>query len=284
MSFAASRRLSSSKGVFLAVAALAASTACDPFRPAIREHILEGAQYAHYSRSPVRFSLPATADPNLVLGHLMFRVAGNNPSVLVVAACAYSDDSKEKETCSTEAFQVDVARGYSVSQAPPRAWTQGTPIPGSDSLRDAYGHPRSYDLPRITVDSRNAESETIGWKFRGNSYNRRNEWITALTFLESGDGRLVLLAGADKRKLPSRGVFFGDAVADGTYGNVTLDIFEGGPDRRVASVDLDCGMASADCMGYITVVSSRWVAIALDRDLSRAILFDFGEQGSPDTK
>jgi len=29
---------------------------------------------------------------------------------------------------------------------------------------------------------------------------------------------------------------------------------------------------------YVTVVNSRWLAVALEKDLTRAVLFDFGAQ------
>jgi hypothetical protein len=92
----------------------------------------------------------------------------------------------------------------------------------------------------------------------------------------SNDGRLVLLAGVDKRKLPGHAVIVGDPVAGGAYGNYTLDIFDSDPGRRIAALNVDCGMASLDCVAYITAGDSRWLAIALARDLSTAILFDFG--------
>lgn len=88
-----------------------------------------------------------------------------------------------------------------------------------------------------------------------------------------------MLAGADRRKLPLRGMFFGGPVSDGAHGNLTLDVYIAGPEREVASVDLDCGMATLDCMAYVTVVNSRWFAIVLQKDLTRAVLFDFGATG-----
>jgi hypothetical protein len=59
---------------------------------------------------------------------------------------------------------------------------------------------------------------------------------------------------------------------------MTLDMFESGPEHEVATVDVDCGITTADCMAYVTVVNSRWLAIALEEDLTKAVLFDFGEQ------
>jgi len=100
----------------------------------------------------------------------------------------------------------------------------------------------------------------------------------------SGDGNLVLLAGADVRKLPSSGMFFGGPVSDGRYGNVTLDAFDWMTQRKLAAADVDCGMATLDCMAYVSVVNSRWLAIALEKDLSRALLFDFGPNRGEDGK
>jgi hypothetical protein len=100
----------------------------------------------------------------------------------------------------------------------------------------------------------------------------------------SGDGNLVLLAGADLRKLPSSGMFFGGPVSDGRYGNVTLDAFDWMTQRKLAAVDVDCAMATLDCMAYVSVANSRWLAIALEKDLSRALLFDFGPNRGKESK
>jgi hypothetical protein len=158
-------------------------------------------------------------------------------------------------------------------------------VPGSLSFRDPLGYTSPYPLAEIDPPgARFGQGNEVGWTFRGKDYFRRGDWITPLFLRASGDGKLVLLTGADKRKLPSSGVFFGGPLSDGAYGNVTLDAFESGPEHEVASIDVDCGMTTLDCTSYMTVVNSRWFAVALEKDLRRAVLFDFGPQGSGETK
>jgi hypothetical protein len=47
----------------------------------------------------------------------------------------------------------------------------------------------------------------------------------------------------------------------------------------LAAVNVDCNRATAQCVGLVSVVNSRWFAIGLAWDLSKALLFDFGHDG-----
>jgi hypothetical protein len=257
---------------WLVGAVLAAVTACNPFRPAFREKVVVGSEYAHYIRFPGSFEPPASADSNFRFDHLSFRIAAANPDQLVVAGCGYPNT---EEVCSSNSFLVDTAHQYAMSKAPNREWEGARPIPGSDSLPNGYRQ-RPPDMPVPITGDGPPGHNVNGFKFLGKEYYHRGDWITALILRPSGDGKLVVLVGADKRKLPSGGVFFGDPVSDGAYGNLRLDVFRAGPEHELAAIDVDCGMATNDCRHYVTVINSRWFAVALEKDLTRAVLFDFG--------
>src|SRR5580698_4007951 len=79
----------------VAIVTLLAATACNPFRPAIREKIVEGRQFAHYLRLSSGFGYPASRQPDFYFDHLTFRVSASSPDVLVVAGCGYIDDLSE---------------------------------------------------------------------------------------------------------------------------------------------------------------------------------------------
>lgn len=176
---------------------------------------------------------------------------------------------------------IDTAHQYTITRAQADDWNKAGPVPGSLSFGDPSGWRPPYPLTVTEIDragSRPEQGNASGWTFRHQDFLSRGDWVTDLFPRASGNGKLVLLVGIDKRKLPTHGVFFGDAVSDGAYGNLTLDLFESSPQNEVAAVDLDCGMASVDCWPYVTIVNSRWFAIALQKNLGRVVLFDFGEQ------
>lgn len=276
MSFGAFNRNNSSKWLLcLAFMATTAETACGQPRSDIQEKILSGAEYAHYLRLTGGFLPPSALHDQANLDHLSVRIPPSSPDLLVVAACGYVDLG---EQCSTNGFLIDTAHDYSIVSAMPNDWEQAKPISGSGNLTDP-NPPYSITPLGVRVNASGAtEGEPTGWTVKGKSYPGRGDWITSLITRASGDGSLVVLAGADKRRLPSRGLFFGDPVSDGAYGYLTLDVFIGGPERKVASLDLECKMATATCRRYVTVIDSRRLILGLTRDLSRVILFDFGPQ------
>jgi hypothetical protein len=249
---------------------LLVSAACNPFAPAYSEKITLGQQFAHNLRFPSPFEYPVSADRNLYFDHLTFRL-GASPNTLVVSACGYPELT---EVCSTNVFLVDIARNYGITRAPLGAWQSATAIPGASNLRDPHGF-TSAPLSRVTSNGF-VSGETVAWTFRGINFPSRGTWVTGLTFMASGDGKLVFIAGVDKRKLPGYAVLVGDPVSGGAYGNYMLDVFDSTPDKKLAAIDVDCRMASLDCMAPVSVVNSRWFAIGLARDLSKAVLFDFG--------
>jgi hypothetical protein len=96
---------------------LASGIACtNPFRPALRETILQGKENAHYLRFPSRFEYPALVDDDGQSRHIMFRIAASTPDILIAAGCDYLNDLKE--SCSSNTFFVDTAHQYAISDAP----------------------------------------------------------------------------------------------------------------------------------------------------------------------
>lgn len=219
-SIAACNQSSSCKApLWVAIVTLLAATACNPFRPAIREKIVEGRQFAHDLRFSSGFGYPASREPDFYFDHLMFRVSRSSPDVLVAAGCGYLH---LKESCSSNAFLVDTAHGYAVNAARSGEWERANSFPGADGLRNPNGYSPPYPLRELASNG----PQSGAYIFREKAFNPRGNWITALILQASGDGNLVLLAGADLRKLPSSGMFFGGPVSDGRYGNVTLDTFD----------------------------------------------------------
>jgi hypothetical protein len=258
--------------------ALSATIACDPFRPAFREKILEGQRFAHYLRFPSGFKYPRDTT-NFNFDHLGFRIA-SSPGILIVAGCGYPD---QDEVFSSNAFLIDTAHEYAIIEAQPGDWQRSTQILGAEGWRS----PREYGPPSpvIRISSTGLESgETSGFKFHDQIYSRRGDWITNLGFNVSANGKLVVLAGVDKRKLPSTGVFLGSPASDGLFGNYTIDVFDADQQLKLAALDVDCNQTSVDCMAYITAVNSRWFAIALARNLSEGLLFDFGPERGKESK
>ena len=96
----------------------------------------------------------------------------------------------------------------------------------------------------------------------------------SLLFVASDDGKLVVLAGVDNRKLPEHG-FLGDPVNAGWYGLVTLDIFDSSPKNHIAAVDLDSRINVNAARARVTLINSRWLAIGLTGDFRKMFLFGF---------
>jgi hypothetical protein len=261
---------------------------CAPFRPAFSETIVQGREFAHYVRFPSDFQPPKSVQGYVYLEHLGFRIAASSPDVLVAAACGYGDDSNE--ICSSNAFLIDTTHQYAVKTATSDEWERAVRVPGANSLRNPVGYALPYRLSMVDAKGTPVVPEellgldTPGWNFRDKNYFRRNDSITSLILGASGNGRLVLLAGVDKRKLPEKGLLFGSAVSDGLYGNFTIDAFDSDPARRIAAVDMDCDRASLGCMAAVTVINSRWFAIALATNLTKAVLFDFEPDREKDSK
>ncbi len=183
---------------------MAVESACNPFRPAIREKVLTGSEYAHYFRFPKAFAPPDALHDQVSLDHLSVRTAASSPDLLVVAGCGYVDLG---EQCSANGFLVDTERGYTVTSAKPNDWEQAIPLPGSDSLTNPTGHRLPLNTAPLGLQVSQAgvsQGEPTGWSFDGNSYYRRGDWIKVVNIQGSADGKLVVLVGADKRTLPPR--------------------------------------------------------------------------------
>jgi hypothetical protein len=219
-------------GIVLA-AALTATGCVNPFRPALRETILQGNQFAHYLRFPWWFEYSVPVGDELQFSHVMFRIAAGKPDTLIAAGCGYLNN--HEESCSANAFLIDTAHQYTITRAQADDWNKAGPVPGSLSFGDPSGWRPPYPLTVTEIDragSRPEQGNASGWTFRHQDFLSRGDWVTDLFPRASGNGKLVLLVGIDKRKLPTHGVFFGDAVSDGAYGNLTLDLFESSPQNE----------------------------------------------------
>ncbi len=255
--------------------------------PPLRVTIVEGQQFAHQIQLPSRFQLSNLGRSEVPFDHYAFRVPSSSPDVLLLAACKFDAVDEHKfqpdvEICSPNAFAVDMARSYAVREVGAPEWKQAIPIVGFLEMNDPYRrtlteqYKKPLDLrPQpIGPDVRNAIYE--GYKYRGKTYLRRGDWITTLGFGDSADGKVVALAGADKRTLPKpTGVFSNDPVAGTSFGTFTLDIFDTTTDRRLVAADVKCNMNVILGLRHASLVNSRWFVISRDGSLQNMVLFDF---------
>lgn len=222
-----------------------------------------------------------------------FRVSRVSPEVLLIAACAYTalpghEWEPRSRVCSPNAFSIDTERGYSVREARVGEWEQSLPMEGEKEMDDPVRRETKRDLakPRflqgIPIDPSQGRggADFEGYTYRGQEFRRRGDWIASLIFASSEDGKLVVLAGVDKRKLPKYG-FLGDTLNGGAYGLVTLDIFDSSPSRRVAALDIDSHINVNVARRRMSLVNSRWLAIGLDVGLRKILLLDFKPLGEP---
>lgn len=271
----------------MAATALALCASCDPSRAPYAEKIIEGKQFAHYLQFPSKFRQPTLPkqtpldpgelEPNFYsFDHLGFRASATSPNVLLVAGCGYFGYATQKEeVCSPNSFSVDTTRQYAIREARPGEWEHASPIPGAGSLRNPVDNkPYPARITRNGLES----GETSGWTYRGQTFlYPRGDDFRGSTIMASADGKLVLLIGVNKRKLPKGGFIVGNATGGGLYGNYTIDVFHSNPQQRIAALDMDCNFASNDCMQTISLANSRWFAVPLANGFSRALLFDFGQ-------
>jgi hypothetical protein len=257
------------------LAACVTLTYCNPFRPLMTETITEGRQYAHYIRFPADFESPS--GPEFTFDHLGFRISADAPGTLVVAKCGYP---LVEEVCSTSAFLIDTAHQYTVVKAGPRDWARATPIAGAGSLLNP-GYKPPFSMFRIS--SNGLESgKTVGWRFGDTEYRSWDRWVTRFVVRPSNDRQLIVEAGVDERKLPKSG-YFGTAESGAFYGNVVIRALNSAQHTLVA-ISIDCQVSSAECMAFTSTINSRWFAVALSGDFRKAVLFDFGEQLSKESK
>jgi hypothetical protein len=232
--------------------------------------VVEGRQFAHDIQLPSRFNRSSEDRGMRRFDRYAFRVAESSPNVLLIKACRYelvAEHSSEVLICSGNTFSIDAESLYSVREVTQSHWDQARPIDGCQEMDG-----RSQDVKRELAKPANMrplpigpEVEKEGYKYRGKEYVRRAKWISALNFVASGDGRLIVLAGYDRHHLFSSGTF-------------TIDIFDADPTRRVAALDLDYRTAVEGHLGRVSVVSSRWVAIGLDfPKLQHILLLDVNE-------
>lgn len=254
--------------------------------------ILEGQQFAHTIRFPSRFETPKGVDRMFAFDQYTFRVSRTSPDVLLVAACAYTTlPGHELEpsirACSPNAFAIDTERGYAVREAKQDEWEHANPITGEKEMRDPYRRnlreemKKPVDQQPMPIDPTFGHGgDYLGYRYRGNEFLRRGDWIVSLSCGDSEDGKLVVLAGVDKRKFPHQEPGLVDsAVNTGLYGLVTIDVYASDPLRHVAAVDLDSHINVNDARRRVSVVNSRWLAIGLNLDLRDMLLFDFKPLG-----
>jgi hypothetical protein len=270
----------------VAIATLALCASCDPLRAPYTEKITVGQQFAHYLRFPSKFRQPilpedtppyaGAVEPRFYFDHLGFRTAATSPDVLLVAGCGYFGYAIQKEVCSPNSFSIDTVRQYAISEARVDEWEGANPFPGAGGLRNPVVN-KPYP-GKITRNGRES-GEISGWRYRGMSYlYPRGDDFRGSAFMASADGGLVLLIGVNKRKLPKAGFVVGDAEGGGLYGNYTIDVFHSSPEQGIAALEMDCNRTSDQCMATISLANSRWFAVPLAIDLSKALLFDFGQE------
>jgi hypothetical protein len=266
-------------GATLAVYSLVIATACGQIG-SLSPAIVEGQQFAHSIQLPSQFRAPSSVKGRLPLlfDHYAFRVAAASPELLLVAACKYVSLS---EICSLNSFQIDTEHGYAVREAGPEEWEHGVPVAGEKEMRNPYRRTLKQELAKpaslqpIPIAPRQGQDDQ-GYKYRGNEYRRRGDWIVSLNFADSDDGKLVVLAGVDKRKFPNQEpALVSSAVDTGLSGLVTIDVFAADPSHRIAALDLDCHTNVNMARRRISLVNSRWLAIGLDPYLQKMLLLDF---------
>lgn len=260
------------------VLAWLATTACGQIGT-INPVIVDGDRFAHSIQFPSRFRVPEHQKGQLPLlfDHYAFRLSHTSTGVLLVAACKAV---KLSEICSLNSFAIDTEHGYGTRQAEAGEWERGVPIeslemdnPIRRTIKQFYAKPAFLRAIPIATGE---EKEFVGFNFRGNEYRRRGDWIGALTFGSSEDGSLVVLAGADKRKLPDpRPAYVDAAVYTIPWGLVTIDVFAADPSHHIAALDLDCHISVNTSRRRVSLVDARWLAIGEDPFLEKMLLLDF---------
>ena len=227
--------------------------------------ITEGQQFAHYVDFPSPFR---AVERNGI--YYSFRIAAAAPNVLYVESC-----EREGEACSINAFAIDAANGYAVREATRGEFLQTEPILALGSnlaMEKESKKPPALQIHPIQPNYPHGEFE--GYEYLGKSYGRRGEWMHVMNFQHSEDGKLITLTSADKRRLPKQG-FLGDPLNAGFFGQYTVEIYDGDPARRLASVDIDCDTNVALSISRASLVNTRWFTIGLDLVQQRMLLFDF---------
>jgi hypothetical protein len=260
-------------------ALLAAMSACaqTATAPKLRETITEGRQFAHYLQFPSGFNIGKPTFTGVLPIHYGFRTAPAAPNLLFVSACEYKDLD---EICSATSFAIDTAHGYAVRPATVNEWQSAKPIEGAAEMDDPFHRTLRKELAQpaalrtIPIDDSGPAHQRIGYLYIGKKYLRRGEWVTtALHFGHSADQRLIILTGADDRayafpKNPQR-------AESNVYGRFSVDIYDSSPDHRIAALDIDCVISVIASLSHVSLINSRWVAIGLDPQLQKMLLFDF---------
>jgi hypothetical protein len=203
------------------------------------------------------------------------------PNVILVAACRSEDLS---EICSLNSFVIDARHGYRTRPAEAGEWEQGVVIESQEmddpvrrTLKQEYARPAF--LRPIPIAPREGE-EFQGYKYRGNEFRRRGDWVGALNFAASDDGKAVVLAGVDKQKFPNQEpAYVAAAIHTRPSGLVATDVFAADPSHHIAALELDCHRPDDTARRRISLVNSRWLAIGLDPFLQKMLLFDFKASG-----
>lgn len=284
--------IKSMPGVALLAGAFVIVTACGLIGQTLSPTILEGQQFAHTIQLPSRFRMPDNVNGPFSFDHYGFRVSDSSPDLLVVSACGSAVLSTKKfeassEVCSPNTFAIDTAHSYVSREARQGEWDQAAPILGEKEMDDPVRRTLKQELAKpaflraIPIDpSQGRGGYYEGYAYRGKEYRRRGDWIVSLNFASSEDGKLVVLAGVDKRKLPKSG-FLGDPLNGGSSGLITIDVFAADPAHRVAALDLDSHININVARRRVSLVNSRWLAIGLDVAMQKMLLFDFRALGEP---
>jgi len=280
-------RMNRTDGILLALVACVplVSTACGRLGT-ISPAFTEGQQFAHSVEFPSRFQIPKVAD-SLLAGadQYTFRLSRLSPNILLVAACTYPvlngyHAEPTPRVCSTNSFAIDTEHGFAVTETTGDEWSQAAPL-GEKEMDDPYRRTLKQELAKPpflrAIPFAPGRSQIFeGYRYRGNEYRRRGDWIVSLNFVDSDDGALVVLAGVDKRNFPNQKPAAVDTeVYTRLSGLVTVDVFAGNPSRRLATLDLDCHTNVQVARRRISLVNSRWLAIGLDPFLQKMLLFDF---------
>jgi hypothetical protein len=249
--------------------------------------VIVGQPFTHSIEFPSPFRLPERVSGLFAFDQYTFRIPRAAPNILLVSACAYSIPEHVLEPslrlCSPDAFAIDTQHGYVLRRATAAEWEQAVPDfgkalegPARRTLKEELAKP--VFLRPVPIASDEGPATYEGYKYRGKEYHRRGDWITSLYFADSDDGKIVVLAGVDKRGWPEHSIL-GDAVSQGFSGLITLDVFEGDPAHEFAALDVKSSINVNAGRRRMSLIDSRWIAIGLDRRLQKMLLLDFGPIG-----
>jgi hypothetical protein len=241
--------------------------------------IINGEQFVHSVQLPSHFRAPDPANgaPPVIFDHYAFRMSSGSQDLLLVDACKSVNLS---DICGLNSFVIDAQHEFRVREAGVGEWERSSPIksvemddPLRRTLKQELAKPASQ---RAMAISPKQGEEFQAYRYQGNEYRRRGDWIGALTFGSSEDGSLVVLTGADKRKFPDqRPDYVAAAIYSLPYGLVTIDVFGFDASHHIASLDLDCHASVTVARRRISLVNSRWIAIGLSPFLDKMLLLDF---------